>query len=255
MDLNHFSVYVVVETPPYKYTGSSSWVPATAPSDTELDEDTTDTVNSPSDSSEVTKADIAKGTLSLNKKTSTAWKGNSIVLTWGKVKNADGYDVYAAKYGSTEKLVKSIGKNSTTSLTIKKISKKSVSKNNAYQATVKAYRMIDGEKVYTGESYTLYTVGSGNSKYTDLKSLKISKKSISLSKGKSEKLSVKKVKASSKKKLLPSSKVAAVRYFSTNTSVAKVTSSGKVKAVAQGSCTVYAVAANGVKTSVKITVK
>jgi uncharacterized protein YjdB len=138
---------------------------------------------------------------------------------------------------------------------LKKVNSKSVSKNNVYQVTVKAYRMVDGEKTYIGESYTLYTAGSGNTKYTDVKSLKASKKSISLSKGKTQKLSVKVTKVSKNKKLLPTSKVANIRYFSTDKSVAKVTSSGKITAVKKGSCTIYAVAANGVKTSVKITVK
>jgi len=46
-----------------------------------------------------------------------------------------------------------------------------------------------------------------------------------------------------------------VRYYSSNANVAVVNGNGKVKAVGKGRCVVYAIANNGVRTSVKVTVK
>jgi uncharacterized protein YjdB len=151
--------------------------------------------------------------------------------------------------------VKSVKGKDTTSLTVKKVGSKSVSKKNVYKLVVKAYRTIDGEKVYTGKSYTVYTAGSGNTKYTDPKSITVSKKSVSLSAGKTAKISAKVNKVSDKKKLFSTENVPTLRYFSSDTSVAKVSASGKIKAVAKGSCTIYVVGTNGVKKSVKVTVK
>ena len=49
--------------------------------------------------------------------------------------------------------------------------------------------------------------------------------------------------------------VAKVRFYSTNANVATVDANGKVKAIAKGSCTIYAIANNGVRASVKVKVK
>ena len=46
-----------------------------------------------------------------------------------------------------------------------------------------------------------------------------------------------------------------VRYYSSNVNVATVNKNGKVKATGRGSCTIWAIANNGVRTSVKVTVK
>ena len=46
-----------------------------------------------------------------------------------------------------------------------------------------------------------------------------------------------------------------VRFYSTNANVAAVASDGTVRAVGKGSCTIYAIANNGVRASVKVLVK
>ena len=45
-----------------------------------------------------------------------------------------------------------------------------------------------------------------------------------------------------------------LRYYSSDRNVATVNAKGKVKAVGTGSCTIYVLANNGVRTGVKITV-
>ena len=57
------------------------------------------------------------------------------------------------------------------------------------------------------------------------------------------------------KKLMPKKHVPTVRYLSTNTKVATVTSKGKIKGVKAGTCYVYAYAHNGVFKKITVTVK
>ena len=46
-----------------------------------------------------------------------------------------------------------------------------------------------------------------------------------------------------------------LRFYSSNANVATVSKDGKVKAVRKGSCTIYALANNGVRASMNVTVK
>ena len=60
-------------------------------------------------------------------------------------------------------------------------------------------------------------------------------------------------KASSKKSKIK--KVLGMRYESTNTKVATVSSKGVIKGVKKGTCYVYAYAQNGIAKKIKVTVK
>ena len=71
--------------------------------------------------------------------------------------------------------------------------------------------------------------------------------------GKSKTLRASVQKVRHEKKLLDH--VARVRYYSSNANVATVDKNGRVNAVAKGRCTIWAIAPNGVRTSVKVTVK
>lgn len=203
----------------------------------------------------VTKADVAAGTTALNKKILAKWSGSSLKLSWGKVANADGYEVYAAKCGTACKKVKTVKGNKTFTTALSSVGGKKISTKGSYIAFVKAYRMIGKKKVYTGTSYVMQVVGKSNAKYTDPKAVKLSDSSVVLKTGGSKKLKVTITKAYGKKQLVRSNRVARVRCFSTNTKVATVTTSGTIKAKAKGACTIYVVAANGVKKTVKVTVK
>lgn len=46
-----------------------------------------------------------------------------------------------------------------------------------------------------------------------------------------------------------------LRYYSSDRSVATVSASGKIKASGKGACRIYVIANNGVRNSVKVTVK
>ena len=90
--------------------------------------------------------------------------------------------------------------------------------------------------------------------FTNSKAVSVKKKSVSLKKGKTYKIkaSVKKLKAG--KKLIAKGHTKKLRYVSSDKKVATISSSGKITAKGQGSCKVYAIAANGASAAVKVTV-
>ena len=99
-----------------------------------------------------------------------------------------------------------------------------------------------------------YTNG-GNKKFTNPKKVTLKKASVSLNKGKTFTIkgSVSKIKSS--KKLIGTDHTAKLRYVSSNKNVATVTKGGKITAKAAGKCKVYAIAANGIRSAVTVTVK
>lgn len=179
----------------------------------------------------------------------------SLKVTWGKVSEASGYDIFAAKCGKNLKLVKTVKGTNKLSTNLTKVNGSRISKNAGYKVRIRAYRIIDGKKRYIANSLTLHAVGKSNSQYTNPSKLKASKNAYTLKKGKTGKLNVKITKQNSRKKFLSTAHAARLRYWSTNTKVASVSSGGKIKGVGKGSCYIYIVGQNGAKTRVKITVK
>lgn len=239
------------------HTGPTGEPAKDQPSDTPPTPTTPATsTNKPGGTQTIAAAQHTANANALNKKVKVAWSKNKLKTTWGKVNGATGYEVYAAVCGNKYTKVKTIKGAKKTTCTIKKIKGKKLRSTKAYKVAVKAYRMVNGKKQYIGTSLSMYTVGKSNKTYTNPKRLKATKKSVTLRTGKSKKIKVKVTKQSSKKKLLKASYVAKLRYFSTNTKVATVTKgSGIIKAKSKGSCTIYAVGANGVKTKIKVRVK
>ena len=142
-----------------------------------------------------------------------------------------------------------------TSATITKIEGKNVSTKKNYKVQIKAFKIKNGVKEYIGNSMQYSVAGTSNTTYTNAKSVKVTSKSITLKKGKTTQIKAEIVKMSKKKKLFPKKYGSALRYKSTNSDVATVNSSGKVKAKKKGTCYIYVIALNGVKTAIKITVK
>ena len=83
----------------------------------------------------------------------------------------------------------------------------------------------------------------------------VKKKSVTLKKGKTSQIKASIKKQSKSKKLLGKAYGPSLRYYSTDTSIATVTSKGKMKAKKKGKCYIYVTALNGVHTRVKVTVK
>ena len=180
----------------------------------------------------------------------------SLVLSWNKVNGAAGYDIFFSKCRGDDdsldfKKVKTIKAGKALKWT-----KKGLKKNKPYRAYVKAYVMKDGKKKYIKTSPQVHTYTAGYTKtYTNAKSVTVKKTSVSLKKGKTYKIKAKVNKLKKRKKLMPAGHTVKLRYLSTDKKIAVVSASGKITAKAKGSCKIYAFAHNGVKKTIKVTVK
>lgn len=205
----------------------------------------------------VTQAEIQENSVKLNTGTSMVWKNNKITLKWETISGADGYDIFAAKCRAkmtSKSLVKTVkGEKSSAALT--KIAGKKLSGKEEYKVRIKAYKLINGKKVYIGSSQLYHMAGKSNKTYTNAKKITVSKKSVTLKVGKTSQIKAKIVKQSNKKKLLSKAHGPVLRYCSTDNSIATVTANGKITAKEKGSCYIYVIALNGVKTKIKVKVK
>ena len=184
--------------------------------------------------------------------TVTAKGSNGLALTWNKIDGVGGYDVFFVKCGKAPfKKVKTIKGNKTFKWT-----KRGLKKGKAYRAYVKAWVMEGGKKKYVKTSLSVHAYTSGGtSKYTNAKSVTVKKARVSLKVGKTHKIKAKVTKLKAGKKLMPAAHAPKLRYVSSDEAVATVSASGKITAKAKGSCKVYAIASNGAKKAIKLTVK
>ena len=113
----------------------------------------------------------------------------------------------------------------------------------------------DGKKTYIGKaSPQVHAVTGGYTNHEcNTRSVKLNKTRLTLKAGRSATLKAKLKGVKSGMKLVDH--VAKVRFYSTDANVATVDAKGNVKAVAKGSCTIYAIANNGVRSKVKVNVK
>ncbi len=180
----------------------------------------------------------------------------SLTFGWTKVDGAEGYDIFFTTCNHDGKKcvcknVKTIKANKTLVWT-----KSGLKKGTSYKVCFKAYVIKNGKKKYIKTSPLLhaYTNG-GNDTYTNAKSVTVSKKNVTLKKGKTFTIKAKVNKLDKKKKLMPASHVATLRYYSSDKSIATVNSKGKVTGKAKGVCYIDVIAHNGVSAQVKVTVK
>lgn len=189
----------------------------------------------------------------LEQKLKITTKTKKVTVKWGKTADADGYDVFFAKCGTTFSRKPSVTtKKLTTS--VSKIKGKKVSNRNCYKAYVKAYRMKKGKKQYIATTVTIHSAGSKN-KYTNVSGITNVPDQKILKLKKNYQLKAKIKKAGKKKALIPKSHAPWLRYNTTNNTVAKVNKSGKITAVGKGTCKIYIIAPDGVRKTIKITVK
>ena len=189
------------------------------------------------------------GTL-LSKLTTVGSK--SLKLTWRRIDGADGYDIFFSLCGRHSlKKVKTISGNKTI-----RWMKKGLKKNTAYKACVKAWVMKNGKKTYVKSGMQVHTYTSGGTKnYTNPKSVTVKEAKVALRTGKKYKIKAKVNKLHKGKKLMSTKHAPKLRYISSNKKIATVSKSGKIMAKAQGSCSIYVIAVNGVKRNIKLTVK
>lgn len=186
---------------------------------------------------------LARMTASGNGKT-------ALKVAWTKVGDAEGYDVYFAPCGKAFRLGASVSASDTCHVRFTGLKKR-----KPYKAYVQAWKKVNGKKVPIGsKSPELHAITGGYDKdYCNTKAVRLNRSALSLKVGQSKALraTLKGVKSGK----APLKHVRKVRWYSSDVNVATVDGNGRVKAVGQGACTVYALANNGVRSSVRVTVK
>lgn len=175
-------------------------------------------------------------------------KKNSIVLSWKKYTGATGYDVYW-RYCDGSINYKKVGtvKNGKLSITHKKLKK-----DREYKYFIAAYKMVEGRKIHIAKSNGVH-VAMKKAATTNVASIKVNKKKVTLAVGKIFTLKCEiKAENSSKNLVFHTS---SYRYYTTNSKVAIVSKAGVIKAKGKGTCSIYVLANNGVYKKVKVKVK
>ena len=183
-------------------------------------------------------------------------KGKKITVKWRKVAKADGYFVYVQYCGKKyKKPVKTIKKNSTTKVTITKLNGKKINRKKNYKVYVAAYKNVKGKKVVLAKSISARVAGDKNKKYTNVKTIKATKKALTVKVGKTAKAKAKVTLVNKNKKHLPTKSSPKFRYKTSNKSIATVDKKGNIKGIKKGTCNIYIYSINGKMTKIKVTVK
>ena len=178
----------------------------------------------------------------------------SITLKWSKVSGASKYVLYGNKCGKTTK-PKKIATYTGNTKTLKKVAGKKVKKGTYYKFIIVA---LDKNNNVVSTSKLIHVATKGG-KVTNPKKVTVTRKGkkkaiskVTVKKGKKVTIKAKVTKASKKLKLKTHRKV---KYETSDTRVATVTSKGKIKGIKKGTAYVYAYAQNGVYKRIKVTVK
>ena len=183
---------------------------------------------------------------------STKQSKKSITLTWDKTSRASRYVIYGNIAGKSNKMKKVAAvSGSVKSKAIKKAGKK-LKKGKYYKFIIIG---IDKNDRVVSMSKVAHVATKGG-KVGNYKSVTVKKtvvtKAGKLKAGSKLSLGAKAVKASKKLKV---KKRRALKYESSDTAVAAVSSKGVITAKAAGTCYVYAYAQNGVSKKIKVTVR
>lgn len=185
---------------------------------------------------------IAKGSKSVN-------------LSWNKVKDADRYVIYFAKCNIKGKKYTCKKIKAVNAKTLK-WTKNKLKKNTEYKFYVVAQKKSGGNyKTIAKSNMGHFITGNVHGKYTNPKSLKLSKTALTLKKGKTAVIKSNISKVKKNKKLLPVRHTAKLRYISNNPAVAAVNAKGNVTAKAKGTAVIYVQTINGIWKTCKVTVK
>ena len=182
-------------------------------------------------------------------------KGSKAVnLSWNKVSGADRYVIYMNKCDIKGKKYPCKKVKTVNGKTFK-WSKGKLAKNTPYKFYVVAQKKSGGSyKTIAKSNFGHFFTGDVRGNYTNPKSLKLSKSTLTLKKGKSATIkgSVAKIK---KGKKLATSHAANLRFISNNPTVAAVNAKGKVTARAKGTAVIYVQTINGIWKTCKVMVK
>jgi len=206
---------------------------------------------------DITPAQLEKNIHKINEGLKVDQKSNYIKATWGKVSDADGYKVYVQYCGKkfTAKPSKTLVGTKKNSVTIRKINGKKLNLKKNYKFYVVAYKIVDGKEVQLGKSIVAHIVGKKNTKYTNVKKVKVKKSKFTLKVNKTATIKASTILVEKGKRELTDAHAKELRYATSDKAVATVSKAGKIKAVGKGKCTIYVYARNGYCKKVSVVVK
>ena len=225
--------------------------PTTEASATEAPKTEAPTTEAPKETTEEETAELA-----LNAGLKISQTGSKITVKWGRVKEADGYQVYAAYCGRKfGKPVATVKGNSKTKVTISKINGKKINLKKNFKVYVTAYKLKDSSETDIAKTITGHVVGRKNTKYSNAKKITLKQSKYTVAAGKTAAIKAKTVLVDAGKKQLSDAHATEFRYASSNEKIATVDKKGKIKGVSAGTCTVYVYARNGYAKKIQVTVK
>ena len=192
--------------------------------------------------------DIAGSTFKILQLRAKKTGRNYINLSWTKVKGASGYIIYGNRCNSARK-VYSLKKVVSTTRTSAKVTK--LNKGTYYKYTAVAYKTTtEGQKVIAS-SKTIHVATIGG-KVGNYKKVKLNKKKVKLKSGKIFKIEAEQLPETKKLKV---KRHRGICFESSNSSIATVSSSGKVKAKKKGTCVIYIYSQSGTFSKMTVRVK
>lgn len=170
----------------------------------------------------------------------------AITLKWKPVKGAAGYVIYRANPGSKKyKKIKTLKNGKKAQWANKKLKT-----SKTYKYKISVLKTINGKKQIGAKSYWVSAfTGTKTAKKANVKSIKVSPSSVSLTLNQKKTLKVKLGTAGGKKPISSSK-----RWSSSNKRIAVVNQKGRVTARQEGICYIYCKAHNGKTAKVKVKV-
>ena len=126
---------------------------------------------------------------------------------------------------------------------------KDLEEGTYYKYYIKAYKLVNGKKVFLAKSKTIHVTTAGG-KYGNAKAVDVNATEVTLNIGETFDIQAKQVKENKK-----IAKHTNIKFESNKSSVAKVNENGTITAKKKGTATIYVYAQNGVYKKVKVTVK
>ena len=195
--------------------------------------------------------------LELNSGLKVSQKGLKISVSWGQVKEADGYEVYAQYCGNKFRSAptKTVSSPVKTLVTIKKLNGKKLDTKKNYKIYVAAYRIVNGKKEPMGRTVTAHIVGVDNAKYTNPEKVKLLTADFTLRINETARIKAEVILKDSTKKGLGDEHAKILRYATSDPKVATVNKKGVITATAPGTCDIWVYARNGYGEKVTVTVQ
>lgn len=203
-----------------------------------------------------TEEDFLLNSIRLNKKYKVTQPEDIIDIKWGKVKDADGYLVYAEYCGTSFKQVARLTDNEILTYSLDCLNGEPINQADEFKIMVKAYKVIDGQDVIIGKSIHAHIAGSDSVKYTNANGIKVTSPTKPvLSIGETSSITATVLLEDKSKKPLSNNHARELRFMSANPNVAVVADDGTITAVGAGKCNIYVYARNGFAKKITVTVK